>query len=272
MQEARRQAYLQVLGVPSWIPRQELSTAGRCLRPLPLMAVQGASMPVDEASAAPVTQPRAVIARVSTGPDSVRAAIQSGSAAANATNRSEDIVSEEAEGTDSPKRALPVDDKVTACRPFVVQLWLAGPCALLLEVPADGLGGRSPAARLLNDILRAAGLPQSASFVADFKWPLTSNSQFERTEMAAHQALQVFVQARLEKQTVLSIGSFGACAGLLARPSLDAVEACYGREEELGDLPPVWFAPALDQLLTSATSKSSLWRLLQRVMTRWQSR
>ncbi|TVP88676.1 MAG: hypothetical protein EA348_10185 [Pseudomonadaceae bacterium] len=265
MQEARRQAYLQVLGVTSWVPRQPLSGAAKGRRPLHVAAETEQPVLVTKSP----EQPAAGAPRSESGADAVRQAMLSPRPAIKPAAADVALAAETkstvgaAQSTQSPV--------VPACAPFSAQLWLAGPCALLLEMPADGLGARSTAARLLADILRAVQLPAPAQFIADFKWPLTRNTQLEQSEAAAHQALQAFVAGRLEQHTVVSLGSFGQYAGLLAKASVREVDAAIGREEALDGLPPAWFAPGLDDLLQSPAGKAELWTLLQRVMVRWQS-
>ncbi|SDU21062.1 hypothetical protein [Halopseudomonas salegens] len=261
MQEARRQAYLHVLGVTSWVPRQPLSGAAKGRRPLHATVESPQSLPVATA----MEKPAEVAPQPTSGADAVRQAMLP-------ARQPTPAASAAAEQSGSSTAMQPArQSAATVCPPFTAQLWLAGPCALLLEMPADGLGARSPAARLLADILRAVQLPMPAQFLADFKWPLTRNTQFEQSEVAAHQALQAFVQARLEQQTLVSLGSFGRHAGLLAKASVVDAEAAFGREEALEGLPPAWFAPSLDDLLQTPASKAELWALLQRVMVRWQS-
>lgn len=271
MQEMRRQAYLQVLGVTSWVPRQLLSGAAKGRRPLlaavqdeqPAPAIEATQQPAQEAKEQPPVAPRN-----ESGADAVRQAMLAPRPAVKSPTAQAESA---AEAVGPASESQSTSAAVPACAPFSAQLWLAGPCALLLEVPVQGLGARSPAARLLADILRAVQLPAPAQFIADFKWPLTSNAQFEQSEAAAHQALQAFVEGRLEQYSVVSLGSFGQYAGLLAKASVTEVGAAIGREEALDNLPPAWFAPGLDDLLQSPAGKAELWALLQRVMVRWQS-
>ena len=272
MQEVRRQAYLQVLGVTSWIPRQPLSGAARGRRPLTVTVAAEQLVPITEATEQPfqhpVTNPDSLAPRNESGADAVRQAMLASRPAPKPKTTPAATASEVADATGS----LSVQAAESqACAPFSAQLWLAGPCALLLEVPDQGLGARSPGARLLADILRAVQLPAPAQFIADFKWPLTRNAQLDQSEAAAHQALQAFVQGRLEQHGVVSLGSFGQYAGLLAKPTVAEVSAAVGREEALDGLPPAWFAPGLDDLLQSPAGKAELWTLLQRVMVRWQA-
>ncbi|WP_157718177.1 energy transducer TonB [Halopseudomonas xinjiangensis] len=159
-----------------------------------------------------------------------------------------------------------------ALAPFYLQLWLAGPCALLLEVSEPGLEKATAPYRLLADILRAAGLPDRPALFADFQWPLTRNPQFDRSAEAASQALIAFVQARLEDQSVVSIGCFGERCALLADADASTPERLFGREEALDGLAPAWFAAGLEQLPSVPSEKIKLWKLLKRVMPRWKER
>lgn len=269
MQEAHRQAYLRVLGVTSWIPRQPLSGAARGRRPLiATVTAEPFASTVKEPLQQGVAQAASPVLRNESGADAARQAML----AVRTASRPESVSAATNKVDAEPTETLAAQSTQSqACTPFSAQLWLSGPCALLLEVPALGLGARSPGARLLADILRAVQLPAPAQFIADFKWPLTRNTQLDQSEAAAHQALQAFVQGRLEQHSVVSLGSFGQYAGLLAKASVAEVSAAVGREEALDGLPSAWFAPGLDELLQSPAGKADLWALLQRVMVRWQA-
>jgi hypothetical protein len=153
--------------------------------------------------------------------------------------------------------------------PFYLQLWIAGPCALLLEITDPGLEKGTSEHNLLCDILRAAGLPPSPRLQADFRWPLSRNPQVARSAEAASEAMQAFMQARLEHQQVSSIACFGAMAGLLATNDPESAAALVGTEQVIEQLGVGWFAPGIETMLREPEQKASLWRLLQRVMPRW---
>lgn len=153
--------------------------------------------------------------------------------------------------------------------PFYLQLWLAGPVAVLIEIDEPGLEKATAPYRLLVDILRAAQLPDKPVLFADFQWPLTRNPQFDRSAAAASQALTAFVQARLEEQSVRSLGCLGSRCGLLAETDPSLAVQLLGREIALDGLPPAWLGASLETLLREPFEKARLWKLLKRVMPRW---
>ena len=257
MQESTRLDYLAAIGVVGWVPRQPLPHAAFRLPP-ELPAVPTEIEPSTEAVGAPVAKPLGAPK----------------AAAAVASARAKIVV--------RPARPEPVPAPVIAhavepaAKPvplesFYLQLWMAGPCALLIETPEPGLESASPGLRLLKDILRAVRLPQTPHLYADFQWPLNRNPQFDRSANAASLALQAFMQGRLESEPAVSIGCFGTYPRLLLGPELDGQDLSYGREEALEHLPPAWFAPDLDTLMKSSSSKAQLWQQLKRIMSRWQA-
>lgn len=255
MHERSRLAYLDALGVVSWVPRERVSHAAE--RPpaqppspdiAPSSAVEAEPMVVESPPLVSLAAEQPVVDR-------------SGEASSPERVSEPEHPQPAAQGIHSPTMA-----------PFYLQLWLAGPCALLLQISEPGLEKATKPYRLLTDILRAAGLPDHPVLFADFQWPLTRNPQFDRGAVAASQALSAFVQARLEDQAVVSIGCFGSRCTLLADADPTAGERLMGREEAIDGLAPVWFAAGLEELMGSAAEKTKLWTLLKRVMPRWKER
>ena len=263
MHERTRLSYLEALGVVSWAPREPLPNAA----PSPLAspgepesagARMGEEAPAQIAVPPEQARPREPVAPL----------LDAGDAAATIA-ASAPVVAPSAPAVPSTPPPQPASP---ALAPFYLQLWLAGPCALLLQISEPGLEKATAPYRLLCDILRAAGLPATPVLFADFQWPLTRNPQFDRSALAASQALTAFVQARLEDQAVVSIGCLGERCVLLADAAPEAAGHLSGREEAVEGLAPVWFAASLEVLLASASEKAKLWRLLKRVMPRWKER
>lgn len=257
MHEQSRLAYLQALGVVSWVPRDRASRA-----------TEGLSVPRDETESQRSPPLEAVEA------DGTAVGSNPANSSVDQPSIGSPGVSNTPEGLSEAEPAVPAVQArpSPAMTPFYLQLWLAGPCALLLQISEPGLEKATAPYRLLTDILRAAGLPDQPVLFADFQWPLTRNPQFDRGAVAASQALYAFVQARLEEQSVVSIGCFGSRCTLLADVDVAAGERLMGREEAVEGLAPVWFAAGLEELMGSAQEKAKLWSLLKRVMPRWKER
>lgn len=252
MQESVRLDYLAALGVTSWVPRHTLAHAAYRLAPsLPENDPLEQVVPQQELPSS-IVQPVPSVA-------SARAAIKPRVTLAES--------SKQPVAAPAPEELTPQAEPLAA---FHLQLWLAGPCALLLEVQGPGLESAMPEFALLRDILRACGLPPSPHLYAEFHWPLTRNPQFDRSSPAASLALQAFVQARLESEPIVSLGCFGAHTALLLEPEVDLEGRLLGREEALEQLPPAWFAPDLNALMSSPQSKAKLWQQLKRIMYRWK--
>ena len=253
MYEATRLAYLEALGVTNWIPRDPLS--GVPARPpallLPEAELQESKLSKPQAAPAetPSAAPRIDIPRP--GKPSVAAPVAA----------PEPVVEP------VPQPTGPAAEPVA---PFYLQLWQAGPCMLLVEVPEPGLESAMPGFILLQDILRAVQLPDRPALLGDFRWPLNRNPQLDRSAGAASLGLQAFMRGRVERRELVSLGCFGSATTLLVDADLAQADTLLGCEEALDDLPPAWFAPDLESLLRQPARKAELWALLRRVRSRWQ--
>lgn len=275
MRESQRLAYLEAIGVTGWVPRVPLAHAATRTPPEPEVATQ----PVEPERAAPVVSAGepARSARAEAVDTQARPVVSSPSAALVEQRRAQ-VAAQPAKQLPPAEASAPLAEVSTSTpeapagqsvAPFYLQLWIAGPCALLIEIADPGLEKGTSEHDLLCDILRAAALPTAPRLQADFRWPLSRNPQVARSAEAASEALQAFMQARLELQPVSSIGCFGAMAGLLATGDPEAAGALRGSEQALEDLGSAWFAPALADMLRQPEEKRGLWHLLKRVMPRW---
>lgn len=259
MLEQRRLSYLEAMGVPNWIPRAALvNAAQRVPADVPVLAPQAVPEAVREncplnAPATPEVArqtPRPRIPIPVPRPDAP----------------SKQPLAKAFEPT--PERVTPAQ-QAAPVRPFYMQLWLAGSCALLIETEEPGLESASPALRLLSEILRAAELPVPPRLYADFHWPLTRNRQLDDSAVAASQGLQAFMQARLETWQISSVGCFGVHTVLLSDPDAESITALSGRIESIDQLPPAWFAPSLESLMAEPEEKRQLWQFLKRIKSQW---
>ena len=263
MLESTRLDYLTAMGVINWVPRHPLPHAAYRIPALLPEVLEGTSdapqrVPApSEPTATPETAAKAVQA--------VRAQIAQRPGKPERTPAAAVL-----EETAVVQVVEPIV-KAPPLEPFYLQLWMAGPCALLIETPEPGLESASPALRLLKDILRAVRLPQVPHLYSEFRWPLNRNPQFDRSAPAASLALQTFMQGRLENEPVVSIGCFGRYPALLLGPDLASRDLYAGAEQTLEDLPAAWFAPDLDVLMADPGAKRQLWQQLQRIMFRWQA-
>lgn len=276
MRESQRLNYLQAVGVTGWVPRLPLAHAAMRRAPEPeidiavpgqhpVPADQVASNSKQEASSSSVSVNTADTAIDS---PSARLVQQRRDQLAAQTSRRE-LPAQAPTPPEATVVSIEVQQTGRSVAPFYMQLWMAGPCALLIEISDPGLEKGTPEHNLLCDILRAASLPAAPKLLADFRWPLSRNPQVARSAEAASEALQIFMQARLELQPVRSIGCFGAMTGLLATGDPQEAGALKGREEALEELGSGWFAPGLEVMLREPEEKTRLWQLLKRVMPRW---
>lgn len=271
MLESTRLDYLAAMGVVGWVPREPLALAAFRLppeipEPEPGLE-EAAEAPLREAAPAPVASPaprNSPDGRPQAAVEQIRASINARSGRPSQPAVAAPVL----EASPAPIAAQEPREPIAS---FYLQLWLAGPLALLVEAHEPGLESASPELALLNDILRAVKLPTVARPLADFQWPLNRNPQFDRSAPAAHRALLVFLQGRLENREVVSIGCFGRSPRLLAGPEYAAGEDMPEGEGVLDGLAPVWYAPALGELMAQPQRKAPLWHQLQRIMRRWQA-
>lgn len=257
MQEPIRLAYLDAIGITNWVPKQAFSgvpprvpyTLPVAVEVEPAVSTQSVAQ---AAVAAPISKP----------------SIQPATAL-------RDLRAETVQQKVPPvvERGLePSLPTATPIEPFYLQLWLAGPCALLTEAPEPGLESATPAFILLQDILRAAGLPPRPRLLADFRWPLSRNPQLDRSAEAANRGLLAFMQGRLEGQELVSLGCFGRATGLLVEPDLAKFEQLQGREVAMDALPAAWFAPDLELFMREPQRKAEIWSQLRRLKARWKEK
>lgn len=266
MRESVRLAYLDAMGVTAWRPAQALAYAALRRPPEPEPAVTGLSRAAQSAPAATIAVDKPATASI----EPATKTAQRKHALPRVSPLKPAILPAKV-GLAEPETVEPAIE-FTSVAPFYLQLWMAGPCALLIETADPGVEKGTPHYHLLTDILRAAELPPSPQLHADFRWPLSKNPQVARSAAAASEALLAFMQARLEQIPVSSIGCFGIAAGLLAETDPLQAQLLCGREEALEGLAAAWFAPDLQTLLNKPQEKARLWHLLQRVMPRWQGR
>ena len=264
--EQQRRAYLGAMQVTTWLPRTALPFAAPS-RPALLVVAE----PASESSRRPRPQPAALqgaavpVARqplaetpAADKPAAPRKApvLPLKPAAAPAA-----VAVPEAAAEPAPRREAPPR--------FALQLLRAGPCLLLVELPTgEVFGTRDPAYRLLKDLLRAAGLPDSPRPLGEpIRWPLIRNNpEFDQGPAAARDYVRTVLQGQLEQEPA-------RCTWLIGPPAMrfageeDAVDAC--REIDLAGLGSAWTLPGLDQLMEAPALKAELWHSMRRVMRRW---
>lgn len=265
--EQQRRAYLGAMQVTTWLPRTALPFAAPS-RPALLVVAEPASEPLrrprpqpaaPQGAAVPVArQPLAETpaAEATAAPLRKAPVVPLKPAAVPAP-----VVVPEATAEPAPRREPPPR--------FALQLLRAGDCLLLVELPTgEVFGTRDPAYRLLKDLLRAAGLPDSPRPVGEpIRWPLIRNNpEFDQGPAAARDYVRTVLQGQLEQAPT-------ACTWLIGPPAMrfageeDAVDAC--REIDLAGLGSAWTLPGLDQLMEAPPLKAELWHSMRRVMRRW---
>lgn len=258
--EQQRRAYLGAMQVTSWLPRMALPFAAPSRpellvvtpkvepprRPQPAMRVEADTRPAHkEAPGAekPATPRKAPVLPLRP-------------AAHKAAAPPAEVTTPPAPRREPPPR-------------FALQLLRAGNCLLLTELPTgEPFASRDPAYRLLKDLLRAAGLPDSPRPLGEpIRWPLIRNNpEFDQGPAAARDYVRTVLQGQLEQEPA-------ACTWLVGVPAMrfageaDTPEACH--EIELAGLGVAWTLPGLEQLMEAPPLKAELWQSMRRAKRRW---
>ena len=271
IEELRRQAYLGAMQVVSWLPRRVLPFAA----PSSAQLLQASSEPAPAPPLALQRQPAlervgeaeptyAAPAHASQAQPEPRAKIEVPPPAVPARNA-------KAQTSDAEGAAAVV--KVAALPPprFSLQLLRAGSCALLVELPTgEAFTRRDPAYLLLQDLLRAAGLPTTPQVIGEpVRWPLLVRGSMDQGPQVALEYVQSYVAAQLEQQEPC------VCLWLLGLPAVryagEADEAAYNRELQVDGLGSAWALPGLELLMDEPQRKAELWQSMRRLMPHWNT-
>jgi len=256
--EQRRRAYLGAMQVDSWLPVHALPFAAAS-RPAIFLLPEPLSLPVAAAQAEVEATETSSVAPVS-AMQQVRAGLEPSSQLAPAA-APETVEPAPLATTVAPRVAVPR---------FTLQLYRAGACLLLVELPTgEAFQSRDPAYLLLKDLLRAAGLPDSPQLLGDpVRWPLLAGSNLDQGPQAARDFLQGFVAAQLEG------GQGCACLWLVGLPALryagEVEDEMYNRELQIEGLGSAWALPGLELLMEEPLRKAPLWQAMRRLMSRWK--
>lgn len=268
IEELRRQAYLGAMQVVAWLPRRVLPFAApsrpQLLQassepapaPAPQLGLQRQSAQERVAEAAPAYAPQAQA--------EPRAQVELPRPVVPARNAKAQTSEAESEATVAKVAALPPPR-------FTLQLLRAGSCALLVELPTgEAFTRRDPAYLLLQDLLRAAGLPTAPQVIGEpVRWPLLARGSMDQGPQVALEYVQSYVAAQLEQQAPC------VCLWLLGLPAVryagEADEAAYNRELQVDGLGSAWALPGLELLMDEPQRKAELWQSMRRLMPRWNA-
>lgn len=264
--EQRRRAYLGAMQVTTWLPRVALPFAAPS-RPELLVVTASAEVPhPPQAQPAGRTAPAARPAHKK-APSAEPPAVPSKKAPVlplrPSADRKAPAAAVETAPPSAPSREPPPR--------FALQLLRAGNCLLLAELPTgEPFGSRDPAYRLLKDLLRAAGLPDSPRPLGEpIRWPLIRNNpEFDQGPAAARDYVRTVLQGQLEQEPATGIWLIGAPAMRFAGTE-EAPGPCV--EVDLLGLGSAWTLPGLEQLMEAPALKAELWQSMRRAKRRWTS-
>ena len=271
IEELRRQAYLGAMQVVSWLPRRVLPFAA----PSSAQLLQVSSEPVPAPQ--PALQRQPALERVGAAAPTHAAPAHAPQAQAEPRAKIEvpppAVPARNAKAQTSEVEGAAAVVKVAALPAprFTLQLLRAGSCALLVELPTgEAFTRRDPAYLLLQDLLRAAGLPTTPQVIGEpVRWPLLARGSMDQGPQVALEYVQSYVAAQLEQQEPC------VCLWLLGLPAVryagEADEAAYNRELKIDGLGSAWALPGLELLMDEPQRKAELWQSMRRLMSRWNT-
>lgn len=276
MNEIRRQAYLEAMGIDSWFPRYVLPGAAPshpCAWPLPLpdetsssppagAGVNGAAEPAPGVRASPAEIPgaEAPASRTAAAPASARVPGRPARPQLedNPRPRRAPTRAGSPAGADG-RRAVPRDTVH-----FRLAFLRCGPLVVLSHLPdlgAERLGGARH--RLFLNLLRALGLPTEAARISadSFRWPFAEALLQDAGTDAARLALGAYLEEHIgdEPARVLLVLGEPLAPFVLPPDLVDAAEAGRLLRDE-GLRWNVMFSRSLDEMLSVPTLKRDFWR------------
>lgn len=266
--EQQRRAYLGAMQVTTWLPRVALPFAAPSRPELLTVAAPAAEPPRRPRPVATGSPPSAATPPAVSRPQ----APAPSPAAPPAALRKAPVVPLRPAAEPLPaatSEEAPAAPRRAPAPRFALQLLRAGNCLLLVELPTgEPFTGRDPAYRLLKDLLRAAGLPDSPRPLGEpIRWPLIrGNPEFDQGPAAARDYVRAVLQGQLEQEAAVCTWLIGTPAARFAGEE-DAPPAC--REIDLAGLGVAWSLPGLEQLMEAPPLKAELWQSMRRAKRRW---
>jgi hypothetical protein len=256
--EQRRRAYLGAMQVTCWLPRLALPFAAPSRAEL--LEVTPPAEP-SRPQAAPGGRPNPIARPQTEVPAAKSPAAPRKAPVVPLRPTADKAAPTESVPPPAPRREPPPR--------FALQLLRAGNCLLLAELPTgEPFASRDPAYRLLKDLLRAAGLPDSPRPLGEpIRWPLIRNNpEFDQGPAAARDYVRAVLQGQLEQEPAACTWLIGVAAMRFAGEE-EAPEAC--REIDLAGLGMAWTLPGLEQLMEAPPLKAELWQSMRRIRRRW---
>ena len=156
---------------------------------------------------------------------------------------------------------------------FSLQLLRSGPCLLLADLPlGEAFQSSDPDFQLLQDILRAARLPQPRMLRQGepIRWPLLTAGQLagSQDEEAARACVRDLLELECSQQPVNFVWLLGPRAMRFANAAHDADADQFSLGAFHGQV-RFWNLPSLEQLMRERALKPQLWYHLQKLMPHW---
>lgn len=250
MNEQRRLAYLEAMGVASFAPRWVLPGAAPSqLAPLPVRLVSEAE------HKAPIAKPESWAGADSDTP----VAPVTSNIIGNILNRTE-LPRRELAG-DAPVADTAPANQVQAVR-FSLNIWQISPA--LMVVDSHQPKAALPTATLLSNMLMAKQVPSRLPGLDTLHWPMFKGD-FNRSGLShAREMVNAFIFSRLERQPVRYLWLMGEDAFRAIAPAEADYEHSLGSAVDLPELGCLaLIMPSLSDMLLDTSLKPIAWRAIR---------
>jgi hypothetical protein len=204
MNELQRQAYMEAMGVDSYVPRLVLPAA------LPSQLCEWPVMEASPASPSPVSaSPDTITAET---PAPVRAA-GNGSAAAMQALLGENAKPSVKKVAPAASQGLVKANTNKKAVPHFSLSIISGNNILIVDESLPGHVNPEDYLLLLHNMLFALGVGKQQLSIDTFNWPVSKNSQVDQSETAARQAIDAFLAKKseqLKSQYLIVMGASAA--------------------------------------------------------------
>lgn len=251
MNELQRQAYLQAMGVDSYMPRLQLPGA----LPSALCVIPVAPVAISEKPSGPLASPPHLPADSQGSAAAMQALLGESSSARQEPSAPVGRVVEAA----GEAGQSPVERSGQVTPHFALSI-IRGAQLLVIDDGLQGAINPSEYLQLLQNILFALGAGKQVLAIDAFVWPMVKNSQVDQSELAARQTLQ----AILAKQIQQLDARFVILMGDIAAHYSGAESMPAGEMIEVPDLSaPVICTQSASSLLSNPDLKACMWSQLQ---------
>lgn len=260
--QARRHQYLKAMGIQVWQLRDRLA-AGESIADVEFSIAIEQPQQTDESlpSEAGRVAPAAVDSNEVAAADSGR---QDQSLTQPIQQQTPQTQSQQPPRTQQAPKSTPVNSEESNPEFRLASIIFPGNCLVVTQVSMTSADPFSHSQlMLLKNILQAVGLSmQEEPLLTFFNWPMLRSPGFDRSETAARQACQAFLNGQKSKHSLSFVLLMGEETGRYLMANEESFTSARGQLlTEL--IPPVLLTEGIDQLIAEPGRKALLWRDIQ---------